>query len=862
LYHAWQPIIYQLLGIGVVAGSVTERSAMVLKRLGERHPDLVATAPLLGDALSIDVPDNVTTQHITGKARGERTREIVRQLFQREVQREPIVLVLEDIHWLDSASWKLLTELLRSVQPMLTILTSRAPESTDDNYRLIHSLSETTRLVLDRLSRDDVAQLLYSALGVEQIPELLAETIHRKADGNPLFTEQLIMVIRDRLKEANANGATPTRFDDLDTTALEFPDTLHGLITGRIDRLPPSPQLTIKVASVIGRRFSYDALHDNYPVATDQIQLRESIGVGLQSGLIEVNIPGPPAAYQFQHAIAHEAAYSLLLFHQRQQLHRSIAEWYESTGQQEIASNQPLLAYHWHRGGDEARAVSYFERSGDAALRNGAYAEAANFFREAVQTDAKGTEHATNLRRATWHRKLAESHLGLGQLVDCQAALETALRLLGRVPPPTLPRLIANVSRLAVVQLRRRLSHRKYRQSQTPDPNATSSLEAARCYERLAEIYYLSNDRARLVHAILSSLNLAECDGPTPELARAYANSCFAAGLAGLHPLARAYAENAHEVAAIAGDPTATAWVLEATGIYCLAMGKCDEAQSRFEPAIELCKQIGDWQHWGESMASSAQAAYFRGDFLRGFETWSDLYDRAKSRGDDLQKAWGLNGRAEGFLRLGGKEHAEFAAASLDESLKLLAQNVDRVSRFGAYGLMALTQLRRGDLIAARRTADEGMRLAVELAAPTGYYSLNGYYGVARTYLALWKDAPRTDTKLPKIALRACQALRRYARVFPVGRPSFMQCDGLALWLSGKQKRAIAAWRKGLIAAQRMRLPYAEGLLHYELARHLPATHVDRQNHIDAARGQFKLLDADFDLEASCLLSSPTQQTA
>jgi predicted ATPase len=140
---------------------------------------------------------------------------------------------------------------------MLIVLTSRIPESTDENYRVIHSLPQTTHLVLDRLSRSDVEQLLQSELDIQQIPEVLAETIYRKADGNPLFTEQLIMVIRDRLKEASANGSPPTRFDDLDTKALEFPDTLHGLITGRIDRLPPSPQLTIKVASVIGRRFSY-----------------------------------------------------------------------------------------------------------------------------------------------------------------------------------------------------------------------------------------------------------------------------------------------------------------------------------------------------------------------------------------------------------------------------------------------------------------------------------------------------------------------------------------------------------------------------------------------------------------------------
>lgn len=858
LYHAWGPIIYQLLGIDAFSRTSTERRASVLAQLNEMHPDLVPMAPLLGNVLSIELPDNIHTQHITGKARGERTREIVRHLIRRAVQHEPLVLVLEDIHWLDSASWKLLTEVVRSVQPLLTILTSRTAELNDENYRAVRELPATTHLVLDRLSRGDIEQLLRSAWDVPDDPKLLAEAIHRKADGNPLFAEHLIIVICERLKAAGAVGSAATRIGELAASALEFPDTLHGLITARIDRLPPSPQLTIKVASVIGRRFSYDTLHDNYPVVADRLQLRDFISVGLQANLLEVDIQGPPAAYQFQHAIAQEVAYSLLLFNQRQELHRSIAQWYESTGKHEIASNQPLMAHHWQRAGDDARAVSYFEQSGEAALRNGAYAEATNFFRETIRADAKTVNHATDLRRATWHRKLAESHLGVGQLVDGEAALEAALKLLNQVPPATSPRLISRVFRLALIQLRRRFTPRKFRRSQMSDSHAAPALEAARCYERLAEIYYLSNDRARLVHAILSSLNLAECDGPTPELARAYANSCFAAGLAGIHPLARAYASDAQEVARIAGDPTATAWVLEATGIYCLAMGKCEEAQSRFEPAIELCNRIGDWQRWGEMMATSAQAAYFRGEFQRGFETWNDLYDRASSRGDDLQKAWGLNGRAEGLLRLGGADHAELAITSLDESLKLLARNVDRVSRFGACGLMALAQWRRGDLIAARRSADVGMQLAIELAAPTGYYSLNGYYGVSRTYLALWEQSRIPgDTELPKLSLRACQALRRYARTFPVGRPSDLQCKGLALWLSGKQQRAFAAWHKGLVAAERMQLPYSEGLLHYELARHLPAENINRQNHVDAARRQFQLLDADFDFAASCLLSSP-----
>ena len=335
------------------------------------------------------------------------------------------------------------------------------------------------------------------------------------------------------------------------------------------------------------------------------------------------------------------------------------------------------------------------------------------------------------------------------------------------------------------IQSLHRLKTRSSRRAQLPgDKVVIHLLEAARCYERLAEFFYLSNDRERLVHAILATLNLAERAGPTPELARAYANSCFAAGLAGLHRLAHSYADDGQATANAVDDAAATAWVNEVTGIYCLGMGLCDEAHAKFWPAIEICERIGDWQHWGEIMAANAQAAYLGGDFVLGLQTWTKLYDKANSRGDDLQKAWGLNGRAEGLLRQGSQAHAEQAAEMLQQSLDLLNQNVDRVSQFGAYGLMAIAQLRRGSVQAALQSATAGRQLAEEMATPTGYYTLNGFLGVARAYLAAWESEPKSgNSPASAHALKACRALGQYARTFPIGRPSACLCDGLACWL-------------------------------------------------------------------------------
>lgn len=860
LFHAWGQIIYQLLGITSAPRTADERRAVVMLQLNALHPDLVELAPLLGNALGLDLPDNDHTRQMTGKTRGENVRQLLEKLIARVAASHPTLIVLEDTHWLDSASWALLAQVVRDVQPLLIVLTSRPLDHDIEAYHTICRSPRTTHLALDRLTRSDTECLLRRSLGVDRVSAALVDAIFAKTDGNPLFVEHLIAVVRDRYREVGPDGSAAGRIGDLNLREIDFPDTVHGVITSRIDRLDPSPQLAIKVASVIGRRFTYDVVHDNYPVERERPQLRDFLGAGLRAGLTEVDVPSPPVTYRFQHVIAQEVAYNLLLFDQRQQLHGSIAQWYESRGQHELESNQPLLAHHWHRAGRADKAVHYFERAGQAALRNGAYAEAAEFFQRAIELDDDAAAPADEFRRAQWHRQLGECFLGTGKLAPSTAALERALALLQRAVPAGKPMLLASLVKQIVTQVVRRMMPRGLRVSKNVDARAGAQLlESARCYERLAETYYLANDRERLVHAVLSTLNLAERSGPSPELARAYANSSFAAGLGGIHRLARAYTNEGEATARALDDLAAIAWVYEVSGIYNLGIGACTEAQSRFEQALAICERIGDWQHWGETMAPHAQAAYYCGDFQLGLDRWTELHKRAQERGDNLQRSWGCNGLAEGLLRLGGQDHANEAVALLNMSLAFFAENIDRVSKFGAYGLMALAQWRRGDAAAARQAADAGMKLAQELGTPSGYYTLNGYFGVARTYLELWEASPgAVDPTLPLAARQACRALLRYGRIFPVGMPCALLCHGLADWIAGRQRRAMRRWRRGLATADRLRLPYSAGLLHYTVARHLPADSAERHSHQEAAQRLFSQQRAEFELVASQKLAVVT----
>lgn len=851
LYHAWKPVVYELLGIQAASLAPAERTAQVLQQLGGLHPDQLSLAPLLSDVLALDLPDNDRTRYLGGKARAEQTRLLVALLFEQAARSRPIVLVIEDVHWLDSASWAMLEQLAQYPSAPMIVLTSRPP---DNQAALNHSSCRalaTEYLALDRLSIVDVEQMICVVLDVPTAPSGMAAAVHRKAAGNPLFAEHLILAMREKYAHLPGDACDGFPLDQWQLGGLEFPDTVHGLITSRIDRLDSTPQLALKVASVIGIKFNFDTLHDNFPVEPERVRLRDYLAAILQSGLLDIHLPSAPITYQFQHAITKEVAYSLLLFEQRQQLHRQIAEWYEAQGQHESVANQPILAHHWRHAGDPARASGFCERAGDIALRNGAYAEAVDFFGQVIAADSVASPHTSDVRRAQWHRKRAEALLGLGKLAASKESFELALILLRRQPPRSSSQLVWSLAKQVLIQSARRMKAAIVRSSPRigNDEHRSATLEATRCYERLAEINYLLNDRTRLLHAILSTLNSAESVGPCPELARAYATTCVAAGLAGLHSLARDYAASGQQVSQEAHDAAATAWVFEATGIYWLGIGKCPEAQARFEPAIEICAGIGDWQHWGEAMAASAQAAYFAGDFRRGLDTWTDLYERAQSRGDRLQLAWGLNGRAEGHLRLGSQEHAARAVEWLTESSRLLRQNVDRVSQFGAHGLMALAQLRRHDWKAAKEAADLGARLAEELATPTGYYTLNGYFGIARTYLELWsRAADRTDSVIRQASAKACKALRRYARIFPVGLPSASLCQGLYNCLAGQERRARNEWRRGLFAADRLKQPYLEAHLQVMLATRLQIDESGQLAYLTAAQTTFERLGADFDL--------------
>src|SRR5262249_18568146 len=151
----------------------------------------------------------------------------------------------------------------------------------------------------------------------------------------------------------------------VDLRTLPFPDSVQGVVASRIDRLEPSLQLTLKVASVIGRVFAYRTLHDVYPLRDERTRLPDNLTTLERMNLTPQEVNGASSAYVFRHALLQETVYQSLLFAQRRQLHRFVADWYEQTHGAELGPFAAVLAYHWGRAGCDRKAVEYLEMAGD-----------------------------------------------------------------------------------------------------------------------------------------------------------------------------------------------------------------------------------------------------------------------------------------------------------------------------------------------------------------------------------------------------------------------------------------------------------------------------------------------------------------
>ena len=361
-------------------------------------------------------------------------------------------------------------------------------------------------------------------------------------------------------------------------------------------------------------------------------------------------------------------------------------------------------------------------------------------------------------------------------------------------------------------------------------PRRAALIEAALTYDRLGELFYFMAEPIHLIYAWLRSLNLAEVAGSKPELARAYANgSISAAQIAPVRSLAGLYGRLALETAEGQDDLSALAWVLQLDCIRNMILGHWTHAIDSGIRGAEINKQIGRLRWWEETWGSTGVAFNLKGDFALGEKTWREVYASGHERGDKQVQLWSLCGQATAALRLGTTGHANAALALLEKAKELL---IDYEYALGpeeirVYGLLAQAQLRKGEAESALQATELASTLIGAELLPSTFYTFEGYVGPPLVYLSLWETqaGPRQkivqEESYARLAWQACKGLRGFARVFPFGQPRSWFFLGKYAWLAGKSGKAHKAWAKSMAYAEKLEMPYEQGLAHFEIGRHL-----------------------------------------
>jgi len=253
--------------IGAPAGSSEEETRAALKHtvealLGAEAPEV---HPFLGHLLGVKLEDllAVRVKYLDGPALQARYISAYKRLLEAAAQQGPVVIVCEDVHWADASSIELGLRVLPSVAqgPLVVVFVSR-PDPDSAGWKLIAQSKDipgvgALELHLSPLSENDSRALVNNLLEIEALPESLRQLILAKAEGNPFFVEEVIRMLIDRGGLTRQNGQwMVTR----EINAIEIPDTLQGVLTARIDRLPEEAKRTLQIAAVIGRKFQVRVL--------------------------------------------------------------------------------------------------------------------------------------------------------------------------------------------------------------------------------------------------------------------------------------------------------------------------------------------------------------------------------------------------------------------------------------------------------------------------------------------------------------------------------------------------------------------------------------------------------------------------
>jgi predicted ATPase len=320
-----------------------------LRSLRMDEPDVV---PLFATLLSVPLDPRYPPLNLSPQGQKERTLEALANWLQRYARRRPVLFVVEDLHWVDASTQEFLTRLMAQsdMERLLTIFTFRPEYVPPWTTR-----TPQTQVVLTRLTRRQIADLMQRKVGIGQLPTSLIEQVAARTDGVPLFVEEFTQMAVESGYVRVVDGQVELS-DALPEHAI--PATLQDLLTARLDRMASIKEV-VQLGATLGRSFSYDLLRA--VASVDEPTLQRELAKLVEADILHQKGRPPRCVYQFKHALIEEAAYQSLLRSHRQQFHLRVAKVLEQQFPEIVQTQPEVVAHHYTEAALAPEALTYWE---------------------------------------------------------------------------------------------------------------------------------------------------------------------------------------------------------------------------------------------------------------------------------------------------------------------------------------------------------------------------------------------------------------------------------------------------------------------------------------------------------------------
>jgi len=755
--------------------------------------------PFIAYMLSIPVPDEYKSkiEDLDAEAIKRQIFMLLKSFFYELCKKSKLVLIFEDIQWIDETSIELINHLIPGVKegkilfclvyrPMMKDYIKSFLDNIEQSYNNFYALIELSSMDYDN-SKKLAKNLLYN----KDIPPNIIHFIAKRSGGNPFFIEELInsmlqlnLIVLDEIK-----GKYNVVYN---LEKVSVPDSLRGIISARIDMLSEDLKDILKLASVIGLVFFYRVIEE---ILKPDNNLRFKLNLLQSQNLILIRKFIPDIEYIFKHALTREISYESILIKQRRELHQIVADSIEILFDDRIDDFLSMLAYHYTYAENWEKAQFYLFKAGDKAGDIAADSESLNHYKKAIIAYEKVFGNRwDSLQRSILERKIGQALFRKGHHQQSIEYFLRALHLIGESTPEKKWLIRLSVLKHIFIQLNRRLFSNIIIGNSIKNQNKKLK-EILLIYEMMGWIDFFMNRERLLLHSF-KGLNLAEKYNNQSGISRASMSIGIFFDMIGFFRIAKSY----HKRSLISSIVRSNFIDL---GHSYLGMAFHEDFKGRWKKAISYYRKsaeyffgAGDMRKWGDPIIMIIFLLTYKGYFMSVKNLSKKVAIIGENTGDQQLLGWGMQGQGLGYFFL---KKYDIAEIYLKESVDLLEMASDYYASGIAKKDLGLTYLKQ-------RKYDQAMKILNIADEQFNNHHLKGHLAsfvknaLAESYLCSAENEKNKNKKrfLLKKCKKYCKNAVKESGNYCWAIPQAYRLKGSYKWIVGDLKNAKKWWKKSI----------------------------------------------------------------